>query len=69
MKPEKDIINSKRFQNILGWVTLVALIILLFLKFWLGHCELWLCGLFVGTVTAYFILSNSHTKDIEEEDE
>jgi len=68
MKWDKETIKTKKFQNLLGWLTLAMLIALLVIKLLIGHCELWLCGLFVATVTAYFILSDykqSEKKDIE----
>ena len=58
MKLDKNTIKSKKFQNVLGWLTLAMLIALLGIKLLLGHCELWICGLFVAIVTAYFILSD-----------
>jgi len=66
MKFDKETIKTKKFQKLLGRLTLTLLIILLVLKFIIGHCELWLCGLFVLTVVGYFILSDykgDNTKD------
>ncbi|RLD91482.1 MAG: hypothetical protein DRJ09_01040 [Bacteroidetes bacterium] len=58
MKWYDRLIKSKRFQQYLGWITLLMLVMLLVLKLIIGHCELWLCGLFVLTVTGYYILSD-----------
>ncbi len=38
-----------------GIVTLVVLILLFLLKLYIGECRLWICGVFVVTVVAYFI--------------
>ncbi len=58
MKWYDRLIKSKKFQQYLGWITLLMLVMLLVLKLMIGHCELWLCGLFVLTVTGYYILSD-----------
>lgn len=58
MKWYEPIIKSKKFQQYLGWATLLMLVLLLIVKLLIGHCELWLCGLFVFTVTGYYILSD-----------
>jgi hypothetical protein len=58
MKWFDRLIKSKKFQQYLGWVTLLMLVLLLILKLVIGHCELWLCGFFVLTVTGYYILSD-----------
>ncbi len=58
MKWFDKLIKAKHFQNYLGWTTLLLLIFLFALKLLMGHCELWLCGLFVVTVTGYYILSD-----------
>lgn len=54
----QNLIKAKKFQRYLGLITLLILILLLVLKFVIGHCELWLCGLFVITVTGYYILTD-----------
>ncbi len=58
MKWFDKLIKTRNFQKYLGWTTLVLLIFLFVLKLLMGHCELWLCGLFVVTVTGYYILSD-----------
>ena len=58
MKWDKETIQSKAFQRWLGRVTLLMLVVLFGVKLLIGHCELWLCGLFVVTVVGYFILSD-----------
>jgi len=63
MKLDKNTIKTKKFQNLLGWFTLALLILLFGIKLLIGHCELWLCGIFVATVTACFILSDFKPPD------
>ncbi len=58
MRWDKETIQSKVFQRWLGRVTLLMLVVLFGVKLLIGHCELWLCGLFVVTVVGYFILSD-----------
>lgn len=42
----------------IGRITLAVLIILLIVKLWLGTCNLFLCGAFVGLLVAYIIFSD-----------
>jgi len=58
MKWYDRLIKSKKFQQYLGWITLLMLVLLLVLKLVIGHCELWMCGLFVLAVTGHYILSD-----------
>ena len=58
MRWDKETIQSKVFQRWLGRVALLMLVVLFGVKLLIGHCELWLCGLFVVTVVGYFILSD-----------
>ncbi len=46
------------FRKNLGRLTLLLLILLAGLKYYLGGCRLWLCMAFVGVVVAYTILSD-----------
>jgi len=46
------------FHKHLGTITLLLLVLLAGLKFYLGGCRLWLCMAFVGIVVAYTILSD-----------
>ncbi|MCF6169629.1 MAG: hypothetical protein L3J66_01455 [Bacteroidales bacterium] len=51
----------KRFRfkrKWLGRITLTVLLALLLLKLWMGSCHLLVCGLFVGLMVAYIILSD-----------
>lgn len=63
MKWVKEIIKSKNFHHILGWVTLIIIVALLIIKLLIGTCKLWLCGLFVITVVGYFMLSDLKMKN------
>jgi len=63
MKWDKEIIKSEKFHHLLGWATLIMIVVLFVTKLLLGKCELWLCGLFVITVVGYFILSDLKMKN------
>ena len=41
-----------------GYITLVILVLLLAVKLYVGRCMLWICGAFVITVIAYFIIGD-----------
>ena len=47
-----------KFSKYLGITTLLLLILLAGLKFYLGGCRLWICMAFVGIVVTYMILSD-----------
>ena len=55
---KKNCCTSKRFQRLLGQITLLLLVILLVIKLWLRHCSIWLCIAFVSVVVSYAILSD-----------
>ena len=50
--------NRKTRIRLLTPVTLLLILILLALRLFVLRCSLWLCGLFVGVVVAYMILSD-----------
>jgi len=54
------------FRKHLGQITLVLLVLLFVLKFFLGGCRLWLCALFVGLVVSYMILSDIYSAGEDE---
>ena len=58
--------SNQAISKYLGITTLLLLILLAVLKFFLGGCHLWLCGAFVGVVVAYMILSDLTRKTEDE---
>ncbi len=51
---------SNTLRKHLGTITLLLLVLLAGLKFYLGGCRLWLCMAFVGIIVAYTILTTGN---------
>jgi hypothetical protein len=51
---------SNTLRKHIGHITLLLLILLAGLKFYLGGCRLWICMAFVGIVVTYMIISDMY---------